>query len=264
MYSAWPVAVITAILILTSLMVLLSPIGGAATGTSLPISIENNASLAIQAQTNGWPGNGTASNPYIIANLDISATGSQPDISIADTNAHLTIDRCTLGQATYGVHVNDASNVTVEGNQLSSSFGVFLVNTVNSSIFGNTVSGSDDGIYLSSSSDIGISYNTINSAGDDGIHLDVDTTNITVANNTVNGVENDGIFSDGSDNSISFNSIGSSQYCGVFLDFDNSYNTVDNNTITNAANEGVYSNGTGDLIMGNLVTSAGIAASIWT
>ena len=243
-----PAFLIAILLLAVSMAALLSPIAGAAQA-SLPINIGNNAELTLQAHNSGWPGNGTSSNPYVIANLAISAGGSGAAISIANTNAHLIIEGCALGQATYGVYTNNVSNLTVEGNQLSTAFGAFLVETTNSTVTGNSITGSDDGIHMGSSSNITVSQNTISGVGDVRhppwmwiLPTSLSPTIPSTVRRTTASTRME------ARNSLSNNSIISAQFCGVFLDFDTSFNNVTNNTITGAASEGVYSNGTSHLI----------------
>ncbi|NPA75125.1 MAG: hypothetical protein GXO25_03465, partial [Euryarchaeota archaeon] len=51
------------------------PVPGSVMKSVEPIKIDNNTDFATQAAANNWSGNGTADNPYIIANYTIDATG---------------------------------------------------------------------------------------------------------------------------------------------------------------------------------------------
>lgn len=120
------VAVITAILLLSAILLLLPSSVSAASITSSPITINGDLNLAAQASVNNWSGNGSASNPYIISNLNIDAEGGPAAIGISGTTLHVTIENCVLSDARNGVYIDDATNVTVRDNDFSTQYGVFL------------------------------------------------------------------------------------------------------------------------------------------
>ncbi len=61
-----------------------------AQSTHAPILITSNEDFEAQ----GWPGNGTASNPYVISGLHIGT--SEVAINITNTDAHFVIEDCVL------------------------------------------------------------------------------------------------------------------------------------------------------------------------
>ncbi len=61
-----------------------------------PIVVHNNTDLAYLIATNGWPGDGSSSNPYLIGDLEINATGASNAISIGNTSSHLIITNSYL------------------------------------------------------------------------------------------------------------------------------------------------------------------------
>ncbi|MBN1391162.1 MAG: right-handed parallel beta-helix repeat-containing protein [Candidatus Thermoplasmatota archaeon] len=95
-------------------------------------------------------GSGTQSDPFIIGNITVDATGS-PGISISNTTAHVTL-----------------LNVTVIGNISGSISGAFLYNVSNLSIMDSRIWNVSDGVEV---------LNCLN------VHLD----NVTI-NDTVNGI----------------------------------------------------------------------------
>jgi parallel beta-helix repeat protein len=212
MRSKFPSAILIAILLLTS-VVLVSPIASADPSTA-PISIDGDVDLHDQAVLNGWLGDGTASSPYIIANLTIDAGGQESAISINNTDAYLTIENCTLSNAYKGVNITYAANVTVDRNRISVDNGAFLVNSNNITVANNTIVGpagcgvvlmgyghnntifnntiADPDIYgifaivpASGSYENAVTNNTITNPGSGGIVFYSD--NGLVANNTITG-----------------------------------------------------------------------------
>ena len=110
-------------------------------------------------------GSGTASDPYIIENWDISAESTN-GIWIEDTTAHFVIKNC---------YVCDGWDAGFNG--------IFLKNVMNGVVDNNTCENNYAGIYLSSSNNNLISGNTFIN---DGL-LVRDSYQNTVENNTVNG-----------------------------------------------------------------------------
>ena len=60
-----------------------------------PISINSDADFAAQAASEGWPGDGSEGNPFIIQDLEIDAS-SQHGIGISFTTAHFAIRNCLI------------------------------------------------------------------------------------------------------------------------------------------------------------------------
>jgi len=81
-----------------------------------PIHITNDVDFAVQAEMKGWPGNGTQSDPYVIANLSI--VSSSNCIDIQSVEAFFIIRNCALrttdmnGRALY---ISEAHEVIVSG-----------------------------------------------------------------------------------------------------------------------------------------------------
>jgi hypothetical protein len=76
---------IVAILLLSALFTALPLSASAAPVVSSSIRIDGEADLATEADTNGWPGDGTASSPYVIANLSIDHPAKGVGIFIGNT-----------------------------------------------------------------------------------------------------------------------------------------------------------------------------------
>ena len=70
-----------------------------------PIDIESNVDFVNQ----GWPGNGTEEEPYVIEGLYIATHGNC--IEISDTTAHVIIKQCNFST---GVDISDAMAIDLE------------------------------------------------------------------------------------------------------------------------------------------------------
>ncbi len=155
---------------------------------ALPIAITSDSDLIV------YPGSGTPSDPYVIADMYIDAGGSGAAISIEGTTAYVLVESCTLLNADHGVYVN-TGNVTVEDNTISSvaTSGVYIdAGWSNDAIVGNTISDSlIDGIDVYSSGTY-IANNTVGSSGSDGVYLE-SVSDCTIFNNTISGSGDQGI-----------------------------------------------------------------------
>ncbi|MFW9928569.1 MAG: hypothetical protein ACFFD1_04180 [Candidatus Thorarchaeota archaeon] len=74
------------------------------------ININGDNNFSSQAIANGWAGDGTGGNPYIIENLTINTSLTEPyGIFIANTNVSFIIRNCSIYNFSYGIAL---SNVT--------------------------------------------------------------------------------------------------------------------------------------------------------
>ncbi len=128
-----------------------------------------NVTSNIDFETQGWPGNGSVTNPYLIQNLNITSTDSVC-IWIANTTSHFIIEDCwfsssingyAFGQSIAPLTLTNVSNGIVERNHIVDSIlaisGYLLSNC---SISDNSFSVSYYGVYLTFSNSTMISNNT--------------------------------------------------------------------------------------------------------
>ncbi len=108
-----------------------------------PIVISNNSDF----ETQGWPGNGTVSDPYIIEGLNITSDGICIDIETTSANfliqecylkssmsftlnleyAHNgTINRCAISNAAGGISVLRCNDTTIANSTIEASFNAFM------------------------------------------------------------------------------------------------------------------------------------------
>ncbi len=142
-----------------------------------PIHIDGNADFASQAAANGWPGDGSQKNPYIIQNYEINAL-SDDGIRIENTSVYFIIRNCSIYNGDIGIYLKNVTNGIVEnvncyenlagigfnnsiGDQIRNSnfyenhyYGINLYSSIENSIYNCNVFGNDDyGIALDNSSE---------------------------------------------------------------------------------------------------------------
>ncbi|KXH70482.1 MAG: hypothetical protein AM326_04360 [Candidatus Thorarchaeota archaeon SMTZ-45] len=101
-----------------------------------PIDIDDNTDFVTQ----GWPGNGTVEDPYVIAGLNINATATGGvAINITNTDVHFFIKDCWLtANSTSVIELNSIAHGRVKNNTiLQSSRGVVALHSEDLTIFDN-------------------------------------------------------------------------------------------------------------------------------
>ncbi|MEM3513429.1 MAG: right-handed parallel beta-helix repeat-containing protein, partial [Thermoplasmata archaeon] len=169
-----------------------------------PIHINGNADFANQAASEGWAGNGTAENPYIIEEYEIDANEGSYCIWIRNTDVYFVIRNCVLWNAT--------------GFSAPYGCGIVLANVMNGIIENNTVREfSYKGIYLDSSEKIVITSNNVSvSRGTYGIDFWKSHNSTISWNNISTGQCGISLYSNSSNNIIAFNEISYSED-GIYL-----------------------------------------------
>jgi parallel beta-helix repeat protein len=128
---------------------------------SAPLDIQNNTAFTYY----GFTGNGSAAEPYIMQNLNI--TSSTTPISIQDTDAYFIIYGCwllKLGSTGNAVRFENVTNGVVDSSIVIASTDTYAIDfqQCNSSeITGNAVMGAYGGIHLFVCQDIMLSNNTV-------------------------------------------------------------------------------------------------------
>lgn len=110
-----------------------------------PILIQNNTDFADQAALEGWSGDGSAGNPYMIENYNISASSAH-GIHIINTTVHFVIRDSYIedGGSNYdGINCNEVYNGTISNNTiLDNNYGIYLEKCNSTLIKNNNVSNS--------------------------------------------------------------------------------------------------------------------------
>lgn len=80
-----------------------------------PIYISGDAHFAAVASEEGWAGDGTETDPYIIEFLGLSSSYASVLVYVTDTSAHFVIRDCLLsGASTSAIYLVNVANVTVQ------------------------------------------------------------------------------------------------------------------------------------------------------
>lgn len=213
-----------------------------------PIVITSNADF----ESLGFPGNGSALDPYLIENYNITTEGAS--VSIADTDAYFIIQNCLLTSGTTGagIDLDTVVNGEIRNNIISGCIlGIVFHDSVNTIVANNIITGNDFGFqffthsnnntvvnntiyengscgaYISGSSENTVRNNTIIGSYD---CVQITASNNTVVNNTISGTRR-GVYLFGySNNKVIGNTIFGNER-GVFA-YRSTNNTVENNTIS--------------------------------
>ncbi len=237
-----------------------------------PIRINNNTDFANLAANDPYiTGNGTESDPYIIDDLGIDASGNGSAIYIGNTTVYFIISNGTYQNAeavnaygigagimlvnvqngtiinndieknaNMGIYIEHSSNIKIEGNTIKdNTWGVLLQSTIatveNNKIYNNSYTG----ITISNSNNTYVSGNSLY-GNPSSIELRDSTTN-TIYNNTLDGnnQESYGLLIDNStQNNILNNTIQGSRY-GIYMHA-SSYNNILGNIIIRNSQYGIY------------------------
>jgi len=217
-----------------------------------PIRIDNNTDLNETAQTEGWPGDGSINNPYIIEEYNIDGDEHGYCLYIGNTTDHFVIRNCYLHNASgnystwtkeSGLNIYNSENGVVENNTISNNYnGISTSECHDNKISNNTVSFNDNqGIYIDpfgDSNDI-ISGNFVSHNGGYGIYLDRIYWSKLI-NNTVYDNGDHGIYLARGcrHNTLSGNIISYNNKDGINY-LTGRYNRIENNTISNNNNNGL-------------------------
>ena len=197
-----------------------------------PIEIIGDANFSETALLEGWPGDGSPENPYIINGLEIDLGGgnNRRCIEIRDTQVRFSISNCNL---------TGAYPFSFGGSEA----GIYLENVMNGELVDNIVDSNYNGIILGGSDYNTVADNTCSSNTNYGIILDGSDYN-TVANNTCSNNGEYGIslhesfFNTVSDNTCNSNTATPGDHLGISL-IDSHFNIVADNTC-NSNRIGIY------------------------
>lgn len=178
---------------------------------------------------NGFPGEGTSQDPYVLSNLRING------LVISDSSVKFEIRSCAFQNSKYasGISLINTSNGLITNNEILSNdgSGICLVVCDNIEINSNTIEENAHGIYLEMSSSIKISYNTIKNNDANGIEITEESTNLDVYSNNIYYNTKHGISVKDSDkNIIQKNAIGGNDKLGIYL-YNSDSNSIKNNEV---------------------------------
>ncbi|NHJ14526.1 MAG: hypothetical protein EAX95_12675 [Candidatus Thorarchaeota archaeon] len=119
-----------------------------------PIAIDGDANFSETALAEGWSGDGSSGNPYIINGLDINLGGAAGHcINISNTRANFTISHCNLSSASVnpgaGIYMNNVTNGNIIGNTfLDDYYAIYLIESDNNIIADNVLDANTWGVHL--------------------------------------------------------------------------------------------------------------------
>lgn len=203
-----------------------------------PITIASNADFVSQ----GFPGSGTAEDPYVIEGYNITTTGTC--ISIQGTDAYFDIRDCLLtgGSSGRGVRLDGVDHGEIRNNTISgiNDCGVYLRYSLDNTVVNNTISGNNNSVFIVFSSNNNIVMdNTISGNGRLGVFIGYSSNNNTVVNNTISGNDFGVTIASSFNNTVVNNTISGNDY-GVYLCYGSNNNVVVNNIISGSSYFGVH------------------------
>ncbi len=123
-----------------------------------PIHIENNSGFSRMAKKEGWPGNGSSDNSYIIEGYKIDGGNKKHCIYISNTTVHFIIRNNLLYNSSKlsdeyicsGIKIKDVENGVIDNNTFSDNQGSILLVTNNkhNHITDNKILDSDLGLFI--------------------------------------------------------------------------------------------------------------------
>jgi parallel beta-helix repeat protein len=243
-----------------------------------PIVINGDSNFSATAALEGWLGDGSAGDPYVIDSLEIDRQGAALHcINISNTRVNFTISNCNLTGASSpasGIFLDNVTNGRIEGNIVyGNHFNIYLTNAHFNVVKNNTCWGSVYSISMRvSSSNNTITDNDSSNNSDRGVNLESGSQYNVVINNTCvnnrfgvvlylvsyniimnnNFSNNDdhGIHNNDADYNVMINNTCNVNDYGIYLFSSSVYNELSNNTCNDNRNIGIYlvSSGLNDLI----------------
>jgi parallel beta-helix repeat protein len=209
-----------------------------------PIVINGDSDFAATASTEGWVGDGSQQNPYVIENYDITSSfDPESSINITDTRAYYIIRGCRLtGPAatpSYGIYLENSTNGQIINN-MATNFAQGLNATAGCSnlfVSGNNMSYNSYGIDIHYSIDCIVIDNYCNGNFFHGISLDT-CENSSVIDNTCNENTMSGIYIYNCDSiTVSSNTCNDNDF-GIHLE-EQGHHTVTENFCANNSDSGI-------------------------
>ncbi|MGY5881852.1 MAG: NosD domain-containing protein, partial [Candidatus Thorarchaeota archaeon] len=233
-----------------------------------PIVIVSDSNFSDTATQEGWFGDGSAGDPYIIEGFEINRAGVALDcIWISNTRVNFTIRNCNITGASFprsGINLDNVTYGRIERNIVHNNhFNIYLANAHYVVVKNNTCWGSVYSISMrvSSSNNI-ITDNDSSNNSNRGVNIESSSQYNTVINNTctgnvfgvvlyrvwenniVNNTFNDnsdqGIHSNDADSNDLVNNTCNDNGIGIYLFADSRYNKIHNNTCNSNLIHGIY------------------------
>lgn len=207
------------------------------------IMINGNEDFVNQASLNGWDGNGSKEDPYIISNYSLVSALGISTIWINNTDLHFVIE----------------NNLLEQSSELYEA-GIKLQSVHNGEISNNILKNNNYGIYIDNSSNIKVTNNSFTDNARWGISAWY-STNISITHNSF--LQNDGAIriSYTTTSNIEKNIATNNTNWGLSIRFSSAINLLNNTIDTTYRGIYIWSSST-TLIMGNNVTNNEIGVGI--
>ncbi|MCK5266497.1 MAG: right-handed parallel beta-helix repeat-containing protein, partial [Candidatus Thorarchaeota archaeon] len=222
-----------------------------------PIVIDGDTNFTLTASNEGWDGDGSPQNPFIIQGLDIDQGGSSSHcINISNTRSNFTIQNCNLTGASVfpgsGIYLNNVTFGEIVGNIFdNNNYSIYIWSCHHLLVRNNTCINSNIGIsFLRWSSYNTITDNNCSYNRDSGIYSKSGSNNNTVSNNTCSN-NSYGIYLESSEDNTVTNNTCSNNDDGIFIAGALLINTLSNNTCNSNTRAGIYLNWTLSHIVAN-------------
>ena len=157
-------------------------------------------------------GQGTATDPYIIKDLEINAGGSGSGITIISSTVYFVIQNCTLTNSEFGnyggIELNNVTNGKLVNNTLSynDGFGIRVIKSSYNNITGNTANHNTfNGLNIAFSAQSQHNYIEGNKFQFNEYGMIIDGSNNTILNNYISNSSYDGLIIFGHDNFVTKN-----------------------------------------------------------
>ncbi len=218
-----------------------------------PITINGNDDFASQ----GWPGSGTESEPYIIEGLNITDTATC--IYIRDTDVHFEIRDCLISSPTsssnHGISFSNVTHGTVRSSIVEMhQTGVFLASCVGCAVIDNSIHDNSDGICDTASTNTLIQLNSITNSGHYGIY-EHNSLSSTIVENHVEDTALGAIRVEFSNyTTIRDNELDGQGWDGIRLCIGATNQLVEGNTIRNSGWNGICSENPHTIIRNNTIS----------
>ncbi|MHA1662604.1 MAG: NosD domain-containing protein [Candidatus Thorarchaeota archaeon] len=183
--------------------------------------------------TQGWPGDGSPGTPFVINDLEINASLTEPGISITGTDVHFIISNCSIHGGfvdSKGIVLNDVENAVIFNNTCyEGGIGILLNQTDGISLIENKCYAMNRaGIYLDGSDGNTIQRNIATDCWD-GIYLEQSSFNFVDENFCAGNNWGIDLYWMSNENDVYNNTLISNIECGILLHLECTLNTIEMN-----------------------------------
>jgi parallel beta-helix repeat protein len=123
-----------------------------------PIMIVNNIDFANEAADEGWQGDGSSDNPYVIEGYEINSSNAN-GIEIRNVDKHFIIRDCRMHDGRenekHGIYFDDVSTGIIDNVESDNNkFGIYLLGSSHNQVINSSLCNSGNGICVQGSSNI--------------------------------------------------------------------------------------------------------------